>query len=430
MKNIGTFAIGLTVFALGAVGCEAPQTSDTESADTTRQALGENGAAADGAAAASPENNRVALERAMRELDRGGDPDAVKDQIEDILADAALTPDDRANALMGLSRALEAQGDIDGAADAVEEILRTSERSDNGIVDSAERRLRWLLTGNEKETALELSRSEPVSPVAYRLSKYFTPDDNNHTLIDVCVLGYNRQPEAGIGDIAEAKRLSAEQSLVKDTHIGRSITSSGSWISLPRMLGEQAKDMPNPDRSMVVFFYDLEDNRVPSRYDAYLPIPSDEIAGVLAQGNGLIAVRERPHAKPTIVIAAPREAQLGIVHDVFANLNEIPREPMVVELEKKLSSSEIQATIRGSFGDFRACYDTARKRDGSLSGTMHLTFSVDGTGRVVSTKLGDGSTLTDSALAACALGVVSKLSFPASNSVTATAVTYPITMTP
>ncbi|MFO0547638.1 MAG: AgmX/PglI C-terminal domain-containing protein [Polyangiaceae bacterium] len=426
MNKSLSVVFGASVLAVSLVGCSTPElSSDTETSDVA------DVAPRSAPAAESVEATRVAVERTLRELDRGGDPHATRVALEALLADPAIGADDRTAALLGLSRALEAEGDLDGAATAVETVLMSPDAREHGATrDAAERQLRRLLTGHENETVPSLGNGEPTAKVAHLLSKYFPADATGRTLVDICVFGEHGHLESGIWDIADAKRLEGEASVGSDQRVGQSISSSGSWIALPRMMGEQAADMPQPDRSMVVFFYDLGDNKVPARYDAYLPIPSAEIEAALEQGNGLVAIREREAGKPLVVIAAPREAQFATVHAVFADLAELPTEPILVPLEKKLLPGEIQAVVRSEFGALRKCYSEARTRDASLEGKLELSFSIDGEGVVTTAALGEGSTLTEATLASCALDMVKRLHFPASGASEPTKVTYPVVMTP
>ena len=199
-------------------------------------------------------------------------------------------------------------------------------------------------------------------------------------------------------------------------------------MSLPRALGEKRADMPQPDRSLLIFYFDLGDRKVPSRYDGYLPIPSDEIVERLKRGEAFVAARERKNARPTIVLAAPRGAQLELVEEAFAQMTELPTNPVVVPLEKKLLPSEIQGHIRAARGEIAKCYESARARSPELEGTLTVNFDINGAGSVENAHL-ETTTLNDAGLLRCVQGLVEGIQFPATDGPKLT-VRYPLAMTP
>lgn len=418
---------GLAMGCLLAAGCatvDGPEESNEGAADPV-DGVETAGAPADVAVVANETPMR--LERVRRALDRG----EVKDAEVELERLAEITPagDEKDEILLELSRAYEMNGDTEGAIEVVESLLvANATRARYDARESAEKRLRFLLTGEDEEKALPVPASDKLVPITAALAEHFQPDADGRVLVQVFAFGHRRGNHDGIFEIAEAKRHILEQDLTSNVKVSQSISSSGSWIALPSSLGEDNPTMPQADRSMLIFFYDLGDNRVPSRYDTYLPMPSDDIAAILEGGDGVVMARERPNGKPVIVIAAPRPAQIETVEKAFAQMSEIPLSPVIVPLEQKLTSGEIQAVVRSGRKAMAKCYEDARKRDASLTGKMLLEFAIDGDGRVVSSALGKGSTLVESGLTACVLGGVDELRFPASGK--KATVTYPIEMTP
>ena len=63
---------------------------------------------------------------------------------------------------------------------------------------------------------------------------------------------------------------------------------------------------------MNVFYFDLESDRIPTRYEKYLPLDEKTIVSHLENGDGLIAAKERKGAPPAILIAAPRSARTSL----------------------------------------------------------------------------------------------------------------------
>lgn len=370
------------------------------------------------------------LEGALRALDRGTEIDTAKHDLEAVLADDRTSLDEQDEARIGLSRARESLGDKEGAILAIEELLAA--HPDSGRFparEAATKRLRKLLTGSDADLPT-LFTNEPYAPVAKALANYFNADEQGETLVDVLAFGANGQKleEGGTFAIAAAKRdilRNACSFCENSSKVFQSISRTGSWTDIPRMTGEIEPTMPQIDRSMVVVLFDLEQNRVPSRYDEYLAMPSAEIAEHLEKGEGIIALRERKGAKPTIVIAAPRTGQLPLVEEAFTKLTAFPKDPVVVPLEQKLLPDEIQGVVRANFGAFRKCYEELLSGDPHAGGKVMLKFEIAADGKVgnVSTDAPETS-LTDEKTLTCMTSAVSKLSFPASGH--STKVGYPI----
>lgn len=419
--RMGTWMSAVTL-GFFAFGCQ------NSSPEPESDAPAEEAANVEQQQAVSPVAER--LERAIRSVDRGEKLDEARAALEAIAADKAATRDQQDDARLGLSRVFEQQGNEEAAINVVEELLAAHwEDSKFAASEAAERRLRFLLTGRQEGNTYRLPRSKPLPPVAVAMSKLYEPDADGRVLVDMFIFGGPGRSRSEAFDVAEAKREEQGAGLGgKNGWVGQSVSQTGSWVSLPQAIAEKRADMPQPDRSLVVFFYDLGDNRVPSRYDAYLPMPSDEIAAVLERGEGLVMAKKREGGKPTIVLAAPRAGQLALVEEAFAQMTELPYEAAKVPLPSKLMGEEIQARVRANFGSFRVCYEELLSRDPKAEGKIMMNFVIDKDGKVESASLGDETTVRDAKLEECALAGVKKLEFPATEG--KTTVHYPIAMSP
>ncbi len=428
IKLGSTVALGFAVTALMA-GCSSG-TVGQESEEAGPVGVGDPHAAAVEAPEVSPsETPRVRIERSLRALDRGGDAKAVKASLEALVREPALSIDDKNEASIALSRAFEALGDEESAIDTLETMLMSREGERSQSVDAAEKRLRFLITGADKKDDLVLPPSEAPAPITTALADLFPADESGHVLVDVYAFGRGRGDNHGIFEIAEAKRQKMEMDLGGKISVGQSISGTDSWVGLPRAMAQTDSDMPHADRSLLVFYYDLKDLKVPSRYDDYLPMPSDDIAEVLERGEGLVMAKKRNGAKPTIVIAAPRRAQLDLVEEAFSKMTEVPWEAVSIPLEKKLRPREIQAIVRAARNEMRACYEAGLKNDKTLAGTAQLEFVIEPDGTVSKHAIGAKSTLPDAAVSKCLDGVVAALSFPAFGGEKIT-ITYPLVFSP
>lgn len=426
VQGIALALAGLSLFGAACDASSRPNEEETAAQGAAPEADLEQVSADDPVSKAT--HSKVRLERAQRALDRG-DARAAEEELERMLDAGEVVGEERDEALLALSRACELNGDEEGAIDAVERILianAASERFESQEV--AERRLRLLLTGAEETSNIRLPASADLPPMTWELADFFEQGTDGRVLVDVYTFGRPSRERGGIYDIAEAKRFKLDQDLSRQSKVSQSISGAGSWLALPKAIGVQQEDMPQADRSMLVFYYDLGDNRVPSRYDEYLPIPSEEIAATLEKGQGLVAARKREHGKPVIVIAAPRMAQLEAVEEVFSQMTEMPFTPVAVPLTPKLMPGEIQGTVRASFGSLRKCYETALETDKTMEGKIVLSFEIDRDGYVSSGALGEGTTLREPTFVQCMLRNLRELKFPASGE--KTKVTYPIVMSP
>jgi hypothetical protein len=80
-------------------------------------------------------------------------------------------------------------------------------------------------------------------------------------------------------------------------------------------------------------------------------------------------------------------------------------------IDGELPPEVIRRVIRANFPRFRACYDTALRRDPSIAGSVIVRFVIDTTGAVETASL-NGGTMSDSGVRSCTLSVYQTLSFP------------------
>jgi hypothetical protein len=382
--------------------------------------------------AQTTEVSAVELEEAISSVEEGRDLERATKTLEAIANDPAVNQDDRDEALLGLSVGKEKLGDKDAAIEAIETLMMGHvNEARYATSDTAEKRLRRLLTGADKKAVRPPMPQDMATPVSHALAKQFKPDATGFTMIDIASFG----PLAGenIEGLQSIRHAKSDQILegcsVCEVNVGQSITSSGSWLSIPRAKAEKVADMPQLDRSLLLFYFDLADNLIPSRYDTYLAMPSDEIVTRLKNGKGVIAVRERKGARPTIVIAAPRLGQLPLVAKAFAALSELPTEPLEIDVPSQLQPDEIRAVIRGARNEQRKCYEELLARDPKAEGKLLISFAVEPNGKPVDVKLDpSGTTILDRTMGDCVLTSTRGLAFPTTDS--KITIRYPLAFSP
>jgi len=372
------------------------------------------------------------IEKAVRDIETGRNLKEARATLDQALVDPTSTSDQRDDARLALSRYHELSGDKEAAVRVVEELL-ASHRIDMRYAARglAEKRLRLLLTGSE-EDAPRLPADTTVAPVAKALADHFVAGADGSTTVEILIFGRTPDDDDTVGtfNIAGAIREKKQEDcpLCNDstnTHTSRSQTSS--WVSIPAAAAADPAKELTPAKSLTVYYYDLETNRVPSRYDAYLPLPSEQIAAHLEKGEGLIAVKTREGAPPIVVLAAPRWAMLSEVEKAFANMTELPKEPTPVALNPTPRPKEIQAVVRSSYPKMRKCYETHLASVPDARGKIVMSFAIDAEGAVQDLDSSE-STLTDGSLRGCFETVFSGMKFPATGG--RVTVKYPISLTP
>lgn len=384
-------------------------------------------------ATAAPRSQGVALrlEQAERSLDVGRDPAAARAALEEVLADPTTTPEQRDQARLAMSRALEAGGDRDAAVAAVEALL--ADHPEPGrfpLEEAAEARLRKLITGSDPRPKPRPEDTREASPFARALTRWFPAPATGKATVDIRILavGGNGETSDRLGTFAvdrALRELRREACPLCDDRLSTNTTSgrTGSWVGIARSRARLAS-------ALAVYYFDLGEGLIPSRYDAELPLPSSEIAARLARGEGLLAARERPGAPPAILIAAPRESQLAEVEEALAAMKALPTDPVSVPLKAQLKPQEIQAVVRRSFGAFRLCYEALLRTSPGAAGTVKVHFAIRGDGSVESVSAAADGPLHDATFEGCMTTAFHGLTFPASNATTPTTVTYPVMFSP
>lgn len=389
---------------------------------------GDGGASAS-PAASSPAVSATALriEQAERALDTGRDVDGARRVLAEIVHDPSVSPADSDRATLAASRAAELSGDRESAIALVEALLAA--RVDEhpwAFEAAADKRLRQLLTGSEQVARSVRERERrPVSRFAQQLTTFFPEGPARD--VDVRMLRFGDSGEAtkrlGTFEVGGAirERRRAACPLCDDEVRVHTHESSGSWTAIPATSASSAS-------ALEVFYFDLADGRIPARYDARLPLPSADIVARLERGEGVIAVKRRPGSPPSILIAAPRWAQLAEVEDALSMLTDLPAQPIVVPVKPELRSEEIQAEVRSAFPRFRACYEALLAHAPDAAGSMTVSFAVESDGHVAEAILDEASTLRDPAMNSCMLDTFTNIRFPASKG--RITVKYPVSFAP
>lgn len=408
------------ITAMGAVACASTESELSVGAhDETSSA-----------ASKSPVEDRI--EGVVRDIETGQRLDEARTTLDQILADPAATSDERDDARLALSRLHEVSGDKEAAVRVVEELLSSHPVSSRFAARSlAEKRLRFLLTGTDQEGP-SYPPQTTVAPVAKALADHFVAGENGTTRIQVLIFGPPSQDEKPLGtfNIAGALREQKREAcpLCNDSvSVSTSRSRTSSWVSIPAAAAD-SREEPSISDSLTVFYYDLESNRVPSRYDSHLPLPSDEIAAQLDRGDGLIAVKTRVGAPPVILLAAPRRAMLPEVEEALAKMTTLPTSPTPVSLSRGLRPNEIQAVVRDAHPELRACYETYLAAAPEARGKVVMSFGIEPDGSAVDARATEASTLQAPSLHTCFAAEFLRMEFPATGQ--STTVKYPISLSP
>lgn len=406
MNTKSFFAIGT---ACAVVACS---TADPQAADTAGSVAGNKQA--------------LEIETAQQSLDVG----KVLPGSEQTLEQALKTTrgDERDEAALALSRTYEHEGKREQATRTLEDLL-ASHRDDSrwSREDQVVNALAVLVTGKKLPERPTPPISDPVSPFAGALAGQFQKGENGRYEVNIVMFGgsdavSNRLGTFNVGDaIREAEE---EKCPLCDHHpsVSRHLGRLGTWAQIP-----EYRDVL--DTSLVVFYYDRDQDLIPSRYDRYLPIPTSEIESRLTADHGLIAVRSRDNAPPVVLIAAPRSGQLAQVESALAATRAVPDKPVEVPLRPGLTHDEIQQIVRAARGSYKACYAALLSHAPTATGTVTLSFAIDGQGKVADASAkASAPALADATLIACFNDATSKLVFPAIGA--KTTVAYPIQLSP
>lgn len=393
---------------------------------------GPNRAPAQASPAAHPPAAAARVERAGRNLDLGHDAAAVRAEVEAILAEPDLGDAEREEATLTLGRALEALGDLDGAASAYERILAAhTEEHGTAIDEAAETALRRLLTGDAGGARGQEPRNlgiddEPVAPFAKALAKAMSALDVEKFVFSAAMFGNREGVSRKLGTFnvgGAMHQLRREECPLCESKLSvyRDESRYGSWLDIPRRRDRIGS-------ALAVFYFDLGQWRLPSRYDDLLPMKSADIVARLEKGEGVVAAKTRAGAPPVVLVAAPRAGQLPDVEAALAALEALPLEPVAVPLKGTLKPEEIQLEMRAARATHRACYEALLGREPGASGKALLKFAIE-QGRVLDATVDRAeSTLLDGTFTQCLADAVSKIEFPVT--ATRTTVAYPLVFTP
>jgi hypothetical protein len=365
------------------------------------------------------------IEQAERLLERGGDAGKALDLLRAALGEADITPDERSTAILAQSRAYEALGDREHAIGVVEAEM-AAHGADRSWQDRPfTKRLRKLLgaegdgTGNGSD--------EPVAAFAGALVPYFPPNAAGTVVAQMFFMGGNAALSERLGtfNISGAIREKQEKDCPLCEHEVdvNAQTSSSDWTLVPRREKEFAQ-------ALVVFWFDLGKNRVPARYEELLPMKVAEIERQLEAGKAFAVAKEREGAPPVILLAAPRTQLLADVEQRIVGMDELPLEPVYVEVKLNLRPEEIQSVMRGKwFSDVRGCYEELQKTAPRAEGKFEAVFQIGETGTVVEHAIETKSAaLEDAAFQECLTKSLARVTFPATGN--PTTVRYPVVVSP
>ena len=368
------------------------------------------------------------IERAERQLDRGGDAQKARAALEGALADPEITPAERDRAALALSRAYQTAEQHEQAIAIIEEQLAAHADDRSWHERPFTNRLRELLTGSESAQGLALPPNEPVAPFAHVLAPYFAEDADGVVKARIFIAAY----ESNLGDplgalnIRGALREQKERDCpFCDNRISVSQSVSHSdWTIIPARQQQFAG-------ALTVFYFDLGKNRIPARYEAHLPRKVADIEADLAEGRSFVVAEERPGAPPSLLLAAPRTVLLRDVEKHLAELDHLPTEVEYVEVRKGLPAEEIRAVVRGQlFSKARQCYDELLERDPQAQGKLVLDFAIARDGSLERCEvITESPDLRDEAFLGCVDRAAKAMTFPAPKTGTVT-VRYPVVVPP
>src|SRR5262249_27513884 len=143
------------------------------------------------------------------------------------------------------------------------------------LQEATEGRLYKLVTGSEQseqQNRPEEEEERPVAPFARVLTRYFPELSPGRFEIKILAMGGHDSASDRIGTFNVAGAIKAVRReacpLCDDrNNIHTSSRRTESWLSIPAH-----KDVL--EDQLAVFYFDLEQNRVPARYDSVLPMPS------------------------------------------------------------------------------------------------------------------------------------------------------------
>lgn len=409
-ENIRTTILSLTAAGLLAA-CAQPDSGVSHEADQPTADVAVSGAA-------------LRIEKAERILDRGGDATEAQGLLDETLVDPQLSDEERVAAVVAQSRAHEALGDREEAIAIVERELASHEGERRYPVDRLRKRLESLLIDEADRPAYVVKGMKPTPPFARMLGSYFPRAEDGAVHIDVYTIGgdHSVHEEVGTFNVGDGLRaqLEAECPLCDvDLNVHSSVHGSD-WVMIPR-------SRKHFDQAMVVLFYDLERNRIPSRYGSLLPMPQAELDQALADGKSLVVAKARNGAPPILLFAAPRAAMLADLERQVAQLDALPTEPHFVEIDNHMRPDEIQAIVREAWlPNLRPCYESLRAGSPEAEGRVVTELVVAGDGTLTrANATTEDASLDVGSFLGCVESTAAKLAFPAIGE--ETTIRYPLT---
>lgn len=408
----------LTLSCLLAAACAQPVDAELGAPDEAATA-----------AAAEPAISRAALtiESAERILDRGEDAKEARRLLSELLADPEISTDERGAATLAMSRAHELLGNSERAIAVLEEEMARHHEDPSWSNKAYRKRLRELLTGFPEAQGIEPRKKVDAAPFARYLGKYFPATQDGAVTTKWFVIGGDKEASDALGtfDVAAGIRAAREEACPlcvneTDVHTHR---SRSDWLMIPIAEAQF-------DEAMLVFYFDLGKNRIPPRYERHLPMPVAEIEALLEDGKSFVVGAERKGAPPTLLIAAPRTALLEDVEKHLAQMDHLPEEPELVDVNMRLRPGEIQGVIRDDyFASARACYEARLAQDERANGRVVLRFVIQPEGGITDIEVdATEGNLASEAFVGCMTTSLQKVRYPESGD--EVTVSYPIVFTP
>lgn len=368
----------------------------------------------------------IDIEVASRMLDRGEDATRAKAMLEAALRSELISSKERSDAILALSRAHELLGDTEAAIVVLEEAIAQQGENRDWQGRDFYRRLRKLLTGSEESSGPRIDPDTEVPPLTSVLASYFPRDKDGTLRITVFIAGGDHMTRERIGLMNFRGAVRAEREAEcplcdEDLNISRSI-SSGNWMIIPQSQDQFIS-------GMTLFYYDLEQNRIPSRYEKHLPMSVADIEAELQQGNSFVIAKERPGAPPALLVAAPRTAMLPALERQMAQLDALPTDIVRFDVSAKLQKNEIQAIVREAlFEGAKECYESVLETRPQAQGKVVYTFSVDDAGSVTIDAMDVDAAIDEGDFSTCMSSLADNLRFPATGD--STTIRYPLAFTP
>jgi hypothetical protein len=364
----------------------------------------------------------LAIEQAQRLLDRGGDSAAARKLLDTALQDPHLDAQERIEAVLAMSRLHELDGRQGDAASVVEREL--GDLADDAPKEPYRERLRELLAKRERPPYLG-EQHKQAPPFSRVLSRYFSVGDDGKVALTSFLVGGDRavSNDAGTFNIGAAIRAEREAACpLCDAQLSvRQSRHRGDWVMIPEARAKFGD-------ALVVFYFDLEHNHIPARYESLMPMNVAALEAELEAGKSFVLANERPDAPPVLLLAAPRSAMLGDLERRVAQLDELPTEARYFDVDNRLRPNEIRAVVRGTWvPEVRACYEALRAGQPDAEGRIVATVEVGAEGAVTALAIdSEDASLTDETFVDCLRTSGLELSFPAIG--TTTTVRYPLVL--